>query len=92
MIVIVPDGIPPSLVLIHLSFLLRLLLDIINVTKLSGPLIVMSLKELSVTCIIWSVPIALAIAYMASFYSCMYHLLYISTLFASMIICFLSKG
>ena len=62
MIVIVPDGIPPSLVLIHLSFLLRLLLDIMNAMKLSGPLIVMSPKELSVICIIWSVPIALAIA------------------------------
>ena len=56
------DGIPPSLVLIRLSFLLRLLLDIMNMMKLSGPLIVMSSKELSVTCIIWSVPIALAIA------------------------------
>ena len=52
MMVVVPDGIPPSLVLIHLSFLLRLLLGIINVTKLSGPLIVISLKKLSVTCII----------------------------------------
>ena len=67
MIVVVPDSIPPSLVLIHLSFLLRLLLGIINVTKLSGPLIVMSSKELSVTYIIWSVPIALAIAWIASF-------------------------
>ena len=62
MIVVVPDDIPPSLVLIHLSFLLRLLLGMMNATKLSGPLIVMSSNELSVTCIIWSVPIALAIA------------------------------
>ena len=62
MIVVVPDGIPPSLVLIHLGFLLRLLLGIMNVMKLSGPLIVMSSNEWSVTCIIWSVPIALAIA------------------------------
>ena len=67
MIVVVPNDIPPSLVLIHLSFLLRLLLGIMNVTKLSGSLIVMSSKELSVTCIIWSVPIALAIAWMAFF-------------------------
>ena len=92
MIVVVLDGIPPFLVLIHLSFLLRLLLGMINVMKLSGPLIVMSSKMSSVTCIIWLVPIALAIAYIAFFYSCIYHLLYISTLFASMIICFLSKG
>ena len=67
MIVVVPDGIPPSLVLIHLSFLLRLLLDIINAMKLSSPLIVMSSKALSVTCIIWLVPMALARACMASF-------------------------
>ena len=92
MIVIVPDGIPPSLVLIHLSFLLRLLLDIINVIKLSGPLIVMSLKELSVTCIIWSVPIALAIAWMASFQRCTYYLSYVFTLFASVMICFTGIG
>ena len=67
MIVVVPDGIPPFLVLIHLSFLLRLLLGIMNVTKLSGSLIVISSKELSVIYIIWSVPIALAIAWIASF-------------------------
>ena len=65
--VVVLDGIPPSLVLIRLSFLLRLLLGMINVMKLSGPLIVISSKELSVTYIIWSVPIALAIAWMAFF-------------------------
>ena len=62
MIVVVPDDIPPFLVLICLSFLLRLLLGIMNTIKLSSPLIVMSSKELSVICIIWSVPIALAIA------------------------------
>ena len=45
MIVVVPDGIPPSLVLIHLSFLLRLLLGIMNAMKLSGPLIVMSSND-----------------------------------------------
>ena len=83
MIVVVPDGIPPSLVLIRLSLHLRLLLGIMNVTKLSGPLIVMSSKELSVTCIIWSVPIALAIAWMASFQRHTYCLSYVSTLFAS---------
>ena len=92
MIVVVPDGIPPSLVLIHLSFLLRLLLGIMNVTKLSGPLIVISSKALSVTCIIWSVLIALAIACMASFQRHMYHLSYVSTLFASVMIYFFSKG
>ena len=43
--VVVLDGIPPSLVLIRLSFLLRLLLDIMNVMKLSGPLIVISLNN-----------------------------------------------
>ena len=42
MIVVVLDGIPPFLVLIHLSFLLRLLLGMINAMKLSGPLIVIS--------------------------------------------------
>ena len=67
MIVVIPDGIHPFLVLICLSFLLRLLLGIMNAMKLSGPLMVMSSKELSVTCIIWSVPIALAIAWIASF-------------------------
>ena len=90
--VVVPDGIPPFLVLIRLSFLLRLLLVIINVTKLSGSLIVMSSKELSVTCIIWSVPIALAIAWIASFQRCTYYLSYISTLFASVMICFFGIG
>ena len=45
MIVVVLDGIPPSLVLIHLSFLLRLLLGMINAMKLSGPLIVISLNN-----------------------------------------------
>ena len=91
MIVVVPNGIPSSLVLIHLSFLLRLLLGIMNVTKLSGPLIVMSSKELSVICIIWSVPIALAIACIASFQRHTYHSSYVSTLFASVMICFFSK-
>ena len=52
MIVVVLDGIPPSLVLIHLSFLLRLLLGIMNATKLSGPLIVISSKASSIVCII----------------------------------------
>ena len=66
-IVVVPDGIPPSLVLICLSFLLKLLLGIMNVMKLSDPLIVISSKASSVTCIIWLVPMALAIACMASF-------------------------
>ena len=51
MMVVVLDGIPPSLVLIHLSFLLKLLLGIINVMKLSGPLIVMSSNVWSVACI-----------------------------------------
>ena len=45
MIVVVPDGIPSSLVLIHLSFLLRLLLGMMNAMKLSGPLIVMSSND-----------------------------------------------
>ena len=92
MIVVVPDGIPPSLVLIHLSFLLRLLLGIMNAMKLSGPLIVISSKELSVTCIIWSVLIALAIAWMASFQRCIYYLSYVSTLFASVMTCFFGIG
>ena len=92
MIVVVLDGIPPFLVLIHLSFLLRLLLGMMNAMKLSGPLIVMSSKELSVTCIIWSVPIALAIAWMASFQRHTYCLSYVSTLFASVMICFFGIG
>ena len=92
MIVVVPDGIPPFLVLIHLSFLLRLLLGIINAMKLSGPLIVMSSKASSVMCIIWLVLIALAIAYIASFQRHTYCLSYISTLFASLMICFFGKG
>ena len=92
MIVVVPDGIPPSFILIHLSFLLRLLLGIINAMKLSGSLIVISSKVLSVTCIIWLVPMALAIAYMASFQRHTYCLLYVSILLASMMICFFSKG
>ena len=92
MMVVVLDGIPPSLVLIHLSFLLRLLLGIMNVTKLSSPLIVMSSKELSVTCIIWSVPIALAIAWMAFFQRHTYCSSYVSILFASVMICFTSIG
>ena len=90
--VVVLDGIPPSLVLIRLSFLLRLLLDIMNMMKLSGPLIVMSSKELSVTCIIWSVPIALAIACIASFQSYTACLSGVSILFASVMICFTGIG
>ena len=62
MIVVVLDGISPFLVLIHLSYLLRLLLGMMNAMKLSGPLIVMSSNEWLVTYIIWSVPIALAMA------------------------------
>ena len=92
MIVVVLDGISPFLVLIHLSFLLRLLLGMMNAMKLSGPLIVMSSKELSVTCIIWSVPIALAIACMASFERHIYYSSYVSTLFASVITCFTGIG
>ena len=83
MIVVVPDSIPPSLVLICLSFLLRLLLGMMNAMKLSGPLIVMSSNEWLVTYIIWSVPIALAMAWMASFQRHIYCLSYVSTLFAS---------
>ena len=92
MIVIVPDGIPPSLVLIHLSFLLRLLLGMMNATKLSDPLIVMSSNEWSVTCIIWSIPIALAMAWIASFQRCIYYLSYIFTLFAYVMTCLTGIG
>ena len=90
--VVVLDGIPPSLVLIRLSFLLRLLLDIINVMKLSGPLIVMSSKLLSVIYIIWLVPMVFAIAYIAFFHICTYCLSVVSTLFASIMICFFGRG
>ena len=91
-IVVVPDGIPPFLVLICLSFLLRLLLGIMNAIKLSDPQMVISSKASLVTYIIWLVFIALAIACMASFQRHTYHSLYVSTLLAFMMICFFGKG